>query len=55
MDKEKEIERKMKELKEIEDRKKKEKGKGNISSFFGANPNEVDGDEFQKNVRKEWQ
>ena len=32
----------------------KKKGKGNAARFFGINPNEVDGLEFQKKVRKEW-
>lgn len=32
----------------------KKKGKGNAARFFGINPNEMDGLEFQKKVRKEW-
>ena len=55
MEKEKKIKGTKKELQELEELKKKNKGKGNISAFFGANPNEIDGVEFQKIVRKEWQ
>jgi len=30
------------------------KKKGNLKKFFGANPTEIDGMEFQKKVRAEW-
>ncbi len=33
----------------------RKKGKGNIAHLFGSNPKEVDGLEFQKQVRMEWQ
>lgn len=42
-------------LKKVEQFKNKSKGKGNIAHLFGSNPNEVDGLELQKQVRKEWQ
>ena len=29
-------------------------GKGNIAQFFGANPHEKDGLEYQQKVRSEW-
>jgi len=34
--------------------KKKRKGKGNIAHLFGTCKSEVDGLEFQKKVRSEW-
>jgi hypothetical protein len=34
--------------------KKKNKGKGNVAKFFGICKSEVDGLEFQKKVRSEW-
>lgn len=34
--------------------KKKSKGKGNVAKFFGICKSEVDGLEFQKKVRSEW-
>ncbi|MBX9785060.1 MAG: hypothetical protein K2X48_17365 [Chitinophagaceae bacterium] len=33
---------------------KKKQGKGNVSKFFGISKSEVDGLEFQKKVRSEW-
>ncbi len=33
---------------------KKNKGKGNVAKFFGICKSEVDGLEFQKKVRSEW-
>ena len=32
----------------------KKKGKGNVAKFFGISKSEVDGLEFQKKVRSEW-
>ncbi len=32
----------------------KKKGKGNVSQFFGISKSEVDGLEFQKKARSEW-
>lgn len=55
MTKEEKIIQKKKELKDIEDQKKNNEGKGNISKFFGVNPTKVDGEEFQKKARNEWQ
>ncbi|WP_207492182.1 hypothetical protein [Aridibaculum aurantiacum] len=55
MNEEKEIEKKKLKLQELEEQNKKAPQKGDISSFFGANPDEVDGEEFQQQVRKEWQ
>lgn len=34
--------------------KKKKTGKGNVAKFFGICKSEVDGLEFQKKVRSEW-
>ena len=42
-------------FKKVENAKNAIKGKGNISHLFGSNPNEVDGLEFQKKARNEWQ
>ncbi len=42
-------------LEKVEQFRKKAKGKGNIAHLFGSNPKEVDGLEFQKQVRIEWQ
>ena len=40
------------------ERKRKSKkgrtGKGNVAKLFGSNPAEVDGLEYQKKVRTEW-
>lgn len=33
---------------------KKNNGKGNVAKFFGVSKSEVDGLEFQKKVRSEW-
>lgn len=42
--------------KEVEKLLKKaaKKRKGNLKKHFGVNPNEIDGLEFQKKVRSEW-
>lgn len=42
-------------IKQIEQSKNQSKGKGNIAHLFGSNPDEADGLQFQKKVRKEWQ
>jgi hypothetical protein len=34
--------------------KKNKSGNGNVLKHFGSNPAEVDGLEFQKKVRSEW-
>jgi hypothetical protein len=34
--------------------RKKNKGKGNVAKFFGICKSKVDGLEFQKKVRSEW-
>ena len=42
-------------LKKIKKSQETAKGKGYIAHLFGSNPKEVDGIEFQKKVRSEWQ
>lgn len=42
-------------IKKIETATNKKKSGGNVAKLFGANPNEIDGLSFQKNIRKEWQ
>lgn len=34
--------------------KKSKPGKGNVAKLFGSNPSEIDGLDFQKKVRAEW-
>jgi molybdopterin synthase catalytic subunit len=41
-------------LAKMEKSLKKRKKKGNVSKFFGICKSEVDGLEFQKKVRSEW-
>lgn len=44
----------MKSVLEKMEREMKKKDKGNVAKFFGISKSEVDGLEFQKKVRSEW-